>query len=99
MIKKLLGIILSMTPEIREDVRGMKGFCERCRDEVEYHVKTTNKEKESKGIKIKYIGKVAYCDECNEEIFVPDVRDYNLKMLNDAYKEINNIDNEELRYQ
>lgn len=57
---------------------------------VEYHVKKTNKEKEIKGRKIKYIGKVAYCDECKEEVFVPEIRDYNLKMLDDAYKEVNN---------
>lgn len=69
----------------------MKGFCEKCRDAVEYNVKTVDKEKEIKGKVIKYIGKVAYCDECKEEIFVPEIRDYNLKELDFAYREFEKL--------
>ena len=69
----------------------MKGFCEKCRDTVAYYVKTVDKEKEIKGKKFKYIGKVAYCDECKEEIFVPEIRDYNLRMLDDVYREGENL--------
>ena len=69
----------------------MKGFCEKCRDMVEYYVKTVDKEKEIKGRKLKYVGKVAYCDECKEEIFVPEIRDYNLRALDDAYREAENL--------
>lgn len=69
----------------------MKGFCEKCRDMVEYYVKTVDKEKEIKGRKLKYVGKVAYCDECEEEIFVPEIRDYNLRALDDAYREAENL--------
>ena len=69
----------------------MKGFCEKCRDAVEYKVKMVDKEKEIKGKVIKYIGKIAYCDECKDEIFVPEIRDYNLKELDFAYRELEKI--------
>ncbi|WP_313126077.1 type II toxin-antitoxin system antitoxin SocA domain-containing protein [Proteiniclasticum ruminis] len=69
----------------------MKGFCENCRDTVEYNVKMVDKEKEIKGKVIQYIGKAAYCDECKEEIFVPEIRDYNLKELDFAYRESENL--------
>ena len=36
---------------------------------------------------IKYIGKEAYCSECGSEMFVSDIRDYNLAMLDKAYRE------------
>lgn len=69
----------------------MIGFCEKCRDTVEYNVKMVEKEKEIKGKVIKYVGRVAYCDECKEEIFVPEIRDYNLKELDSAYRESENL--------
>ncbi|NLJ95947.1 MAG: DUF4065 domain-containing protein [Clostridiales bacterium] len=65
----------------------MKGFCEKCRNIVEYSVKTVNKEKLLKGKNLKYISKVAYCNECKEEIFVPEIRDYNLNALDNAYRD------------
>lgn len=69
----------------------MKGFCEKCRDTVEYDVKMVDKEKDIKGKIIKYVGKVAYCDECESEIFVPEIRDCNLKELDAAYREVENL--------
>ena len=33
------------------------------------------------------MGKTAYCDLCENEIFISDIRDYNLKMLDKAYRE------------
>jgi len=69
----------------------MKGFCEKCRDTVECNVKMTDKEKAIKGRTVKYVGKVAYCDECKEEIFVPEIRDYNLRDLDAAYREVENL--------
>ncbi len=65
----------------------MKGFCEKCHDTVNYYMKKVDNEKEIIGKKLKYVGKVAYCDECKEEIFVPEVRDYNLRTLDEAYIE------------
>ena len=56
----------------------MKGFCENCRDMVDYSVAIVEKEKKIKGKTIRYMGKEAYCEKCNEEIFVAEIRDYNL---------------------
>ena len=69
----------------------MKGFCENCRDMVDYSVKTVNKEKTIKGKTIRYVGKEAYCEECKEEIFVAEIRDYNLMQLDAAYREAEDL--------
>lgn len=69
----------------------MKGFCEKCRDTVEYNVKMVDKEKTIKGKVIKYVGKVANCAECNSEIFATEIRDYNLKELDTAYRKVENL--------
>ena len=59
----------------------MLGFCETCRDMVQHHVKDKNMTKDIKGRNIEYMGKVAFCEECKNEIFVSDIRDHNLEML------------------
>ncbi|KJS16154.1 MAG: zinc finger/helix-turn-helix protein [Peptococcaceae bacterium BRH_c4b] len=65
----------------------MIGFCEKCHDMVEYSVKEEKKTKIIKGKEIKYTGRVAFCSECEDELFVADVRDYNLQMLDIAFRE------------
>ncbi len=65
----------------------MLGFCEKCHDMVKYYIVEKKMEKNIKGKEIEYIGKVAVCDECKTEIFVADIRDYNLRMLDDAFRE------------
>ncbi|EES91584.1 MULTISPECIES: type II toxin-antitoxin system antitoxin SocA domain-containing protein [Clostridium] len=64
----------------------MLGFCEKCHDMIEYSIKEVDKNKSIKSKNIKYKGKEAYCNECGEMIFVSDIRDYNLKMLDEAYR-------------
>lgn len=65
----------------------MKGFCENCRDTVEFTVKEVTKNKNIRGKDIIYRTKVAYCAECEEEIFISELRDYNLKALDTAFRE------------
>ena len=65
----------------------MKGYCEKCRDTREFIVRTIEKDKTIKGRLIKYVGKVAYCQECREEVFSPEIRDYNLNELEAAYRD------------
>lgn len=65
----------------------MLGFCEKCHDMVEYYIKDEKKQKKIKGKTIEYIGKEAYCNECGSEIFVSDIRDHNLAMLDKVYRE------------
>jgi uncharacterized phage-associated protein len=69
----------------------MKAFCETCRDIVEYRIKMIDKVKKIKGSTVKYTAKVAYCDICKEEIFVPGFRDYNLEELDAAYRKIGGL--------
>jgi len=64
----------------------MSGFCERCRDMVEVSVKSGQKEHTIKGRAISYVGKTAYCCNCGEEVFVPEIRDYNLNELDEEYR-------------
>lgn len=64
----------------------MKVFCEECRDYVGYTIKENDKIKDIKGKAIKYKEKLAYCSECNSELFVSDIRDENLIALDVAYR-------------
>ncbi|MEG6615014.1 type II toxin-antitoxin system antitoxin SocA domain-containing protein [Peptococcaceae bacterium 1198_IL3148] len=65
----------------------MLGFCENCHEMAEYSIKNIPKQKSIKGKNIEYMGKEAYCNECGSEMFVADIRDYNLTMLDKAYRE------------
>ncbi len=68
-----------------------KVFCYECRDDVSYNLQSINLIGKLKGIKYEYVGKVAYCDECGLEVYIPDVEDFNLKALYDVYREANDI--------
>ena len=64
----------------------MLGFCEKCRDMVEYYIEEKEMTKNIKGKEIKYKGKITYCYECKSEIFVAEIRDYNLMKLDEAFR-------------
>lgn len=69
----------------------MTGFCEKCRDVVAYSTKEITKSKNIKGKEVIYVGKEAYCTECGNEIFVAEVRDYNLQKLDTAFRTQENL--------
>lgn len=64
----------------------MKGFCGECRDIIEYSIKEELKIKTIKDKSVKYKGKGAYCNKCRSNIFVHEIRDYNLEMLEKSYE-------------
>ncbi len=66
-------------------------FCEECRDDVEYTVAEVNMVGAIKGVEYYYDGKEARCPNCNNRIFVPEINDYNLTALYDAYRKKNGI--------
>lgn len=66
----------------------MERFCENCEEISEYRVKMINKSYVIKGIRIEYVGKAAYCIECGKEMFVPEVRNYNLYALEKEYRKL-----------
>jgi uncharacterized phage-associated protein len=68
-----------------------KVFCDECRKDVGYIIRDKEIEGKIKGEAYIYNGREARCIECDSEIYVADVNDYNLKALYDLYRETNNI--------
>ena len=66
-------------------------FCEECRKDVNCIVSNQSMNGTIKGEVYNYIGKMARCKECNSEIYVDKINDYNLKALYDEYRKKNNI--------
>jgi uncharacterized phage-associated protein len=58
---------------------------------MEYTVNKEEKNKEIKGREISYIGKEAFCKECDSNIFVQEIRDYNLEKLDEVYRDSEDI--------
>ncbi|PDZ04243.1 hypothetical protein CON03_19425 [Bacillus cereus] len=65
----------------------MMVLCEFCRDMVKYSNKDVPKVTVIRGKQYHYVGKEANCAECNSEIFVPHIHDYNLEQLDHAYRQ------------
>ena len=66
-------------------------FCEYCMKEIEYEINEVNKISILKDEEINYTAKEALCNECNNEIFVSYICDYNLNSLYEEYRNIHNI--------
>lgn len=66
-------------------------FCENCRDDVFYIEKEEYINAQLKGENYNYTGKKAICKECNSEVFVSDINDYNLRELYNEFRKQNNI--------
>lgn len=69
----------------------MKGFCEECRDYVDFTIEEVKRNKEIRGKSIEYIAKTAFCSECNSEIFVSELRNQNLEMIDRNYRLAENL--------
>jgi len=69
-----------------------KAFCENCRKDTSFTVKEEYMSVESKGETYNCLGKKAICDECNNEVFVSEISNYNLeKFYNETRKKHNII--------
>lgn len=66
-------------------------FCEECRKIVIPNISEEKRSGKIKGVEYFYIGKVARCRECENEIYIPEINDFNLEMLYKEYREKNNI--------
>lgn len=64
----------------------MFGFCDECRDMVKYKINTREGLSEVKGEEVKYIEKIANCNECSREIFISEIMDENLIAIDRAYR-------------
>lgn len=68
-----------------------KTFCEVCRMDVTFSLESVMERATLRGSEYVYLCKKAVCNSCKNEVFVPEVEDYNLKALYDAYRERNHI--------
>ena len=65
----------------------MRTFCPECRKDVEYRVEDSVEKKEVRGLEFEYTAERAYCNECESEIFIPELHDQNLQKIDNAYRE------------
>lgn len=68
-----------------------KTFCEECRRDVNYEVSPMKLTGRIKDKVYHYIGKEAHCADCGAPVFVPEISDFNLSALYDAYRKENGI--------
>ncbi|MDE6241828.1 MAG: DUF4065 domain-containing protein [Anaeroplasmataceae bacterium] len=69
----------------------MKTYCVHCEKEVNVCVEEKEFELCLENKELKYLGKVAKCASCGEEILIDEVEDYNQQEFEKAYKEANSI--------
>ena len=63
-----------------------KVYCEECRNDVNFCIANVQMEGMIKGEKYSYLGNKAYCVDCNSELYIEEVHDYNLRALYDVYR-------------
>lgn len=66
-------------------------FCEVCLDDKHYIVKEEEKVDYARGKEIKYIHKSAYCTDCNNPMYIPELNDENLENLYSKIREVDEI--------
>lgn len=66
-------------------------FCETCRDDVTFSVEFEIVEESLKGKPLLFTQAKACCDNCKNEVFVPEIEDRNLKAIYDVYREKHHI--------
>lgn len=66
-------------------------FCEECRKDVAYVVVETSMTEKLKGTEYHYTGREARCADCGSLVYIPEINDYNLKALYDAFRLQNGI--------
>lgn len=61
-------------------------YCINCDDKKEYIVKAQKREITVKGITFQYVHQQAFCAECGEEVYCPEVNDANVLARENAYR-------------
>ncbi|KXG78866.1 MAG: hypothetical protein PWP45_610 [Tepidanaerobacteraceae bacterium] len=64
----------------------MKRYCYYCDEDVEYTVREEEISDNIRGIEINFIGQIAYCNKCGNEIYIPELDDENIKKANAEYR-------------
>jgi len=66
-------------------------FCIECGDYKQFAVKTTREEITVRGVTFSYLEQSAYCSECGEEVYVPEINDINVQAREDAYRKASRL--------
>ena len=66
-------------------------FCVECRKDVKFIIKEVEFKRTLKDKEYSFTGLEAYCEECKNPIYVPEIEDNNLKLLYDVYRRENDI--------
>ena len=61
-------------------------FCLNCDEKREYIVKAQKRETTVKGFTFQYVHQTAYCAECGEELYSPEINDENVQAKEDGYR-------------
>lgn len=65
---------------------GNVAYCIGCNEKTAYTVKSQRVEMEVRGTKFYYIEQTAYCRECGEAVYVPEINDSNVLSREEAYR-------------
>jgi hypothetical protein len=60
-------------------------FCIRCRDMRPYRLEISQVESTVRGVSFSYQEQAAYCTECGDLVYIPEVNDANVQARVDAY--------------
>lgn len=69
----------------------MKEYCYHCDADVEFSIKESMIETEIKDVSFSYLAKIAYCNDCGEEIYISELSDENIKAANKVYRELKGL--------
>ena len=61
-------------------------FCTECRKDSKFITKEVEFKRTLKDKEYSFTGLEAYCGECGNPIYVPEIEDNNLKLLYDTYR-------------
>ncbi|HOQ37950.1 MAG TPA: DUF4065 domain-containing protein [Acetivibrio sp.] len=65
----------------------MISYCYECDKEVKVILKEQEITTDIKGTSVSYIGNIAYCNECGEEVYISKIDDENIRKANEKYRE------------
>ena len=68
-----------------------KSYCPVCDTDVVFTLREESITQEIDNLKFNYLAKVAYCSECGNEIYIPELSDNNIRIANRKYRELKNL--------
>lgn len=66
-------------------------YCENCDTIVNYSIKEKVEKDHLNGIDIEYVAMYAYCNSCNNEIYIEAIDNINIYTMNNIYRDKANI--------